>query len=456
MFLRCFFHGRLVFCRNYTEKNVLKLHERGIFKDVFPALRNDEIVDLLVRSPQTVYAGFDPTASSLHVGNLLILINLIHWQRAGHQVIALVGGATAQVGDPSGKTKDREKQDASLIETNTKGIEKNIRTIFKNHKKYFWKDRKDELKPPIILNNLSWYKSLNVIDFMNHIARSFRMGDMLKKQSVVNRLESEYGMNYTEFSYQIFQSYDWAHLYKEHNCRFQVGGSDQMGNIKAGHDLVSKMYGKTVFGLTTPIIETEGGEKFGKSARNALWLDPLQSSPFQLYQYLVRTPDSEVYDRLKLFSLDTLAAIQDFQRQNQHKPEERRAQKKLAEELTLLVHGEEGLKSALTASQALYSQDLESLGSLNATDARQLFPGARVVELLLEPGMSMLELSLATKCFPRDKEANMTITEGGFYVNYKKVQNPVEVLSPSAHILPNNLTLLRVGKKNYCIVKWLS
>ncbi|KAI5698283.1 hypothetical protein M8J75_004569 [Diaphorina citri] len=413
----------MVFCRTYMDKNVLKLHERGIFKDVFPAMRNDEIIDLLVRTPQTVYAGFDPTASSLHIGNLLILINLIHWQRAGHQVIALIGGATAQVGDPSGKTKDRDKQDLATVQTNTKGIEKNIKTIFRNHEQYFWKDRKDSLKPPLVVNNMSWYNSINVIDFMNHIARLFRMGDMLKKQSVVTRLESEHGMNYTEFSYQIFQSYDWAHLYKEHNCRFQVGGSDQMGNIKAGHDLIGKLYGKTVFGLTTPIIESESGEKFGKSARNAIWLDSKLSSSFELYQYLIRTKDSEVYDLLKLFSFDSLAAIEDFKRQNEHKPEERRAQKKLAEDLTLLVHGEEGLKSAKLATQALYSQDLDSLGSLNATDA---------------------------------KEANLTISEGGFYVNYKKVQNPQEVLSPSAHILPNSLTLLRVGKRNYCIVKWLS
>lgn len=445
-----------MFSRHYTEKNVLKLHERGIFKDVFPAMRNDEIIELLVRSPQTVYAGFDPTASSLHIGNLLILINLIHWQRAGHQVIALIGEATAQVGDPSGKTKDREKQDESLIRTNVKGIEKNIRKVFKNHEQYFWKDRKDPLKPPIIVNNLSWYKSLNVINFMNHIARSFRMGDMLKKQSVVSRLESEHGMSYTEFSYQIFQSYDWAHLYKEYGCRFQVGGSDQMGNIKAGHDLVSKLYGKTVFGLTTPIIQSSSGEKFGKSARNSIWLDPLQSSPLELYQHLIRTPDSDAYDLLKLFSLDTLPAIEDHRRQHEHRPEERDAQKKLAEEVTLLVHGEEGLNSALVSSKALYSQDLEALGSLDATDARQIFPGARIVELLMEPGMSMLELSLSTNCFPREKEANMTITEGGFYVNYKKVQNPQEVISPSAHILPNSLTLLRVGKKNYCVVKWLS
>uniref|UniRef100_A0A8D8VLW0 Tyrosine--tRNA ligase n=1 Tax=Cacopsylla melanoneura TaxID=428564 RepID=A0A8D8VLW0_9HEMI len=455
MLLRCFYRGTIVFCRHYTDKNILKLHERGIFKDVFPAQRNDEIVELLVRSPQTVYAGFDPTASSLHIGNLLILINLLHWQRAGHQVIALIGGATAQVGDPSGKTKDREKQDVDVIQTNTKGIEKNIRTIFQNHQKHFWKDGGDTLKPPVIVNNLSWYKSLNVIDFMNHIARSFRMGDMLKKQSVVSRLQSDQGMNYTEFSYQIFQSYDWVHLYKEHNCRFQVGGSDQMGNIKAGHDLVSKLYGKTVFGLTTPIIQSESGEKFGKSARNAVWLDPKLSSPFELYQYLFRTPDSDVYNLLKLFSFDTLPQIEDFRRKDT-KPEERKAQTKLAEDVTLLVHGEEGLASALASSRALYSQDLDSLGSLNALDASKLFPGARVVELLLEPGMSMRDVSLVTKCFPREKEANQTICEGGFYVNYKKAQNPDEVISPSAHILPNSLTLLRVGKRNYCIVKWLS
>lgn len=291
------------------------------------------------QSPQCIYAGFDPTADSLHVGNLLVLMNLLHWQRGGHQVLALVGGATGLIGDPSHRTKERDLLQQDVIDKNIRGIEKNIRTIFENHEKYFYEQKEFPLKPVTVVNNIEWYKNVNVIDFIRSVGRHFRMGTMLIKTSVESRLKSDTGMSFTEFTYQIFQAYDWLCLLNKHNCRFQVGGSDQLGNITAGHELISRTAKKEVFGLTLPLITAEGGKKFGKSLGNAVWLAPEKSSSFSLYQFFIRTTDSDVENYLKLFTFLPLNYIKQLMIEHKEQPELRKAQKKLAENVTLLVHG---------------------------------------------------------------------------------------------------------------------
>ena len=293
---------------------------------------------LLIREPQCVYAGFDPTADSLHVGNLLVLMNLLHWQRAGHQVIALLGGATGLIGDPSHRTSERTELNNLVANENITNIGTNIRTIFENHDKYFWKD-KDVLKPPIIVNNLDWYRDVNVIDFIKGVGRHFRLGSMMGRTSVQSRLNSEGGMSFAEFTYQIFQAYDWVHLLKTNNCRFQIGGTDQMGNMVAGYDLIGKLTNKNVYALTLPLITAEGGKKFGKSVGNAVWLTEEKSSSFQLYQFFIRSKDSDVENYLKLFTFLPLGRIEDIMRSHTKAPEKRGAQKELAENVTLLVHG---------------------------------------------------------------------------------------------------------------------
>lgn len=292
-----------------------------------------------MKKPQCVYAGFDPTADSLHVGNLLVLMNLLHWQRGGHQVIALLGGATGLIGDPSHRTSERSELSDLVAKENIESIGQNIRTIFENHSKYFWEDEKDQLKAPIVLNNLEWYQGLNVIDFIRGVGKHFRLGTMMGRTSVQSRLNSEGGMSFTEFSYQIFQAYDWLCLAKTHNCCFQIGGNDQMGNMVSGYDLITKLSDKKVYALTLPLITAEGGKKFGKSVGNAVWLSPEKSSSFQLYQFFIRSKDSDVENYLKLFTFLPLGRIEEIIRAHQKAPEKREAQRILAENVTLLVHG---------------------------------------------------------------------------------------------------------------------
>ncbi|XP_047995666.1 tyrosine--tRNA ligase, mitochondrial [Leguminivora glycinivorella] len=434
-------------------RNILKLNERGMFNDLFPNTAANDIINLLNKAPQCVYAGFDPTANSLHVGNLLVIINLLHWQRGGHNVIALLGGATGHIGDPSGRSTDRTALQSDVISQNISCIKKNLETVFENHQKYIWQDE-GKLNPVRIVNNETWYRDIDAIKFVSEIGRNFRMGTMLLKQSVQTRINSDVGMSFTEFAYQIFQSYDWLHLLSKYDCRFQVGGSDQMGNITAGHELISRTAKKDVYGLTLPLVTTEEGDKFGKSAGNALWLDPEKTSSYSLYQYFVRTKDSEVEKLLKLFSFYKLGEIKDIMHKHKEHPEQRYPQTCLAEQLVTLVHGKEGLERAQRATEAIYSKDVKSLVTLSSTELEQVFQGAPVVQLLLSPGVTVLELGMKAGCFPTESDAIRIIQAGGFYINHARIKKIDEVITQSAHILPNLISLLRVGKRNHYIVKW--
>nr|CAD7430564.1 unnamed protein product [Timema monikensis] len=399
------YNAALCNTRCFTNRNMLKLKERGMLQDIFPDNSSQEIIDLLNSGQQCVYAGFDPTAQSLHIGNLLVLVNLLHWQRAGQRVVALVGGATGLIGDPSGRTNERIALDPSF---------------------------------------------LNAVDLVGQIGRHFRMGTMLSRHSVQSRLASEGGMSFTEFCYQIFQAYDWLQLLQKYDCRFQVGGNDQMGNIMSGHDLISRLTKTKVYGLTLPLITSESGDKFGKSSGSAIWLDSRKTSPFQLYQFFIRVKDSDVGKLLKLFSFEPPGTIDEFVQKHQTKPELRIAQKKLAEQVTLLVHGEEGLRSALQSSATLYEGSLEALGKLNTSELSHMFEGATVCELLLEPGTTLLDLALRAKCFATEGDARRIISAGGFYINQQRAMNIDEVLSATTHILPNNVSLVRVEFSEFC------
>ncbi|CAH4032571.1 unnamed protein product [Pieris brassicae] len=426
-----------------------------MFQDIFPNTAASEIVTLLNKSPQCVYAGFDPTANSLHIGNLLVIVNLLHWQRGGHNPIALLGGATGYIGDPSGKNTDRLALQRNIIQENINGLKNNLDEVFENHKKYIWSDER-KLKPIKIVNNETWYREINSIQFVSEIGRNFRMGTMLLKQSVQSRINSEVGMSFTEFSYQIFQAYDWLNLLKEFNCKFQIGGSDQMGNISAGHELISRITKQSVYGLTLPLVTTEEGDKFGKSAGNAIWLDPNKTSPYSLYQFFIRTKDSEVEKLLKLFTFYSLGEIKDIMFKHKNHPEDRYPQQCLADQLTVLVHGEEGLKKARIATEAIHSKNVKSLITLSSIELEQVFEGAPVTQLLLSPGITVLELGLKAKCFATEADAMRIIQAGGFYINHQKIKNIQEVITESVHILPNQLSLLRVGKRNHYIVKWIN
>ncbi|CAK1547085.1 unnamed protein product [Leptosia nina] len=441
-------------CRYISNRNILKLSDRGMFQDMFPESAATDILKLLKKSPQTVYAGFDPTANSLHVGNLLVIINLLHWQRGGHNPIALLGGATGYIGDPSGKSTDRLALQSEIIQENIKCLQKNLEMVFENHKNYIWSDDTSKLNPIKIVNNEIWYRNIDSIQFVSEIGRNFRMGTMLLKSSVQSRINSEVGMSFTEFAYQIFQAYDWLHLFKEYGCKFQIGGSDQMGNITAGHELIGKVTKERVYGLTLPLVTTEEGDKFGKSAGNAIWLDPNKTSPYSLYQFFVRTKDSEVEKLLKLFTFYNLGEIKDIMNKHKQHPDQRYPQQCLAEQLTVLVHGKEGLEKAHRATEAIFKKDVNSLITLSSTELEQVFDGAPVIKLLLSPGITVLELGMKANCFSNESDAMRIIQAGGFYINHQKIKNFNEVITQSAHILPNFISLLRVGKRNNYIVKW--
>ncbi|XP_068145088.1 tyrosine--tRNA ligase, mitochondrial isoform X1 [Drosophila tropicalis] len=443
--------------RHLTHKNLLELTDRGFFQSIFPDTAAPRIKHLFTSGRQSIYAGFDPTADSLHVGNLLVIMGLLHCQRAGHKPIALVGGATGLIGDPSGRKTERNQLGESVIETNLKAIEQQLLRVFKNHEDCLWDNKKNKtpLAPLTIVNNAEWYANLHLVEFIANMGRHFRMGSMLSRSSVQSRLESEDGMSFTEFTYQIFQAYDWLHLLQKHNCCFQMGGSDQMGNLMTGHELISRVERKReVYGLTLPIVTNEEGDKFGKSAGNAVWLDPEKTSPFALYQFFLRMPDSEVEKLLKLFTFIPLPEVEQLIREHQKEPEKRKAQTLLAEDVTLLVHGENGLKQAERVTNALYKGNVEALAELNYAEIKQTLQGAILVDMLKESGMSILQLAMKSKCFPTENDAVRIINAGGFYVNQKRVQNIDEVITTGIHILRNDISLLRVGKRNFYIIRW--
>ncbi|KAK4025619.1 tyrosine--tRNA ligase, mitochondrial-like [Daphnia magna] len=442
--------------QRFCASNVLKLNERGLLQDIFPPPSLN--LQKLLSQPQCFYAGFDPTADSLHIGNLLVLMTMLHCQRAGHQLIALIGGATALIGDPSGKASERIALPEGKVRDNADVIAENITRIFQNHQKYIWEKNRDpnRLKPVKLVNNADWYNNVSITKFLSTAGRHFRVGAMLSRNSVQSRINSEAGISFTEFSYQVLQGYDWLHLLQTYKCRFQIGGSDQMGNIVSGHELISRMGLDEVFGLTIPLVTNEEGSKLGKTAGNAVWITPSKTSPFELYQFFMRVKDSEVEQLLKLFTFFSTEEISQIMEKQTAKPESRIAHRKLAQQVTLLVHGENGLQSAERITAALYSKSADSLAQLQPNELSETFRGATMVDILLEPATSVLDMVMKANCFANENDARRIILAGGLHINQVKCTDYTEILSLGRHILPNGISLIRVGKKHHYIVKWMS
>ncbi|CAI5665359.1 tyrosine--tRNA ligase, mitochondrial [Oreochromis niloticus] len=435
---------------------LLSLHKRGVLKDSFPEnAAQDQLPRLLQSGAQTVYCGFDPTADSLHVGNLLALIGLLHFRSAGHHVIAVLGGATAQIGDPSGKTSEREQLCADVVEANTHSIRESIQRIFTNHELHFH-DGSRPLGTVTVLNNLSWYKNWGVVGFLSEAGRHFRMGTMLSRHSVQSRLKSAEGMSLTEFTYQVFQAYDFHHLNQIYGCKIQLGGTDQLGNLMSGHEYIHKVSGEVVYGLTIPLVTSTVGDKLGKTAGNAVWLNRDKTSPFELYQFFLRQPDASVEGYLKLFTFLPLAEVEKLMEQQREDPSKRLAHKRLAAEVTKLVHGKEGLESAKRCTNALYHSSVQALEEMSDEELQELFREAPFHELLLEPGTTVIDACRKVGAIPEGPRGYQMVSDGAVWINHTRTDNPEQVLIPKLHILANGLTLLRVGKKNFYIIKWLS
>ena len=383
-----------------------------------------------LKNPITFYCGFDPTAPSLHLGNLVQLLTMRRLQLAGHHPLALVGGATGLVGDPK-PTAERTLNDR---ETVASWVEK----LAEQNRKYldFEGDNKAQM-----VNNLDWTSQYSAIDFLREIGKHYRVGKMLSKDAVSARLNSDSGISYTEFSYQIMQGLDFLELYRRYGCILETGGSDQWGNLTSGADLVHKVESKSVHLIATPLITNSDGKKFGKSEGNAIWLDADLTSPYAMYQFWLNTDDADVVDRLKVFTFLTKSEIEEFEQKVQAEPFKREAQKRLALEVTELVHSREAAEAAAAASQALFGA-----GDLSALDAKTLAMAlGELPNISCSPGISVVQALVDTGLVESNGAARRAIAQGSVSVNKEKVADENAVIES---FLPGNTAVLARGKKS--------
>ena len=398
-------------------------------------------IEKLLETPQTVYCGFDPSAASLQAGNLVSIMMLRRLQLAGHKVIALVGGATGLIGDPSGKSAERNMLTVEKVEENKKGIRENLSRIL-------------DFEGPnaaVMVDNYEWYSGLSAIAFLRDIAVNFRVPQMLAKESVKKRLEASDGaLTFTEFSYQILQGNDFLHLYDKYGCTMEVGGADQWGNITAGTDLVHRMRGKTAYGLTFPLLLDATGKKFGKSEGNALFMDASMTSVYDWYQYFLRAADADVIRYLKVFSLKSLEEIAALEEQMKANPEARIPQKALAEEITLLVHGEAGLKTAQGATQTLFGGSIEGK---TADELETIFKDVKSAEVAKSECVGQPVFMIAAKAgmFKSNGEARRMAQQGGLSLNGAKVDD--KRVFEEGDLVGGRVAVLRSGKKNHFLLK---
>jgi tyrosyl-tRNA synthetase len=415
------------------------LNERG-----FIAAMTDEALDAhLEAAPQTIYIGFDPTADSLHLGHLVPIMVLAHLQRAGHRVLMVVGGATGMIGDPSGKSDERNLLSEDQINHNVAAVRDQLARFVT-----FEGDN-----PAVMLNNHDWIGPMSFIDWLREVGKYFTVNYMVAKESVKQRMAGDTGISYTEFSYMTLQAYDFLHLFREMNCTIQGGGNDQWGNITAGTDLIRKAQpGAKVFGLTFPLLTTSRGEKFGKTAGNAVWLDADRTSPYQLYQYWIRSDDGDVEKFLKLFTFLTLDEIAAIMSEHTETPERRVAQKALAEHATRLIHGDDGLAKAVAASGALFGGDLSALGAAELADVFADVPSSTIERARVEAGVGVLDLLAESGLAKSKGEARRKVTQGGAYLNNARIED-IEVKVGVADLLADELLVLRMGKKQYHLIR---
>lgn len=426
---------------------VADLQARGLFQQASDPELDAKLGQIASKRPVAAYAGFDPTADSLHVGHLVAILGLMYAQRNGIRPIAIVGGATGLIGDPSGKTSERQLLTKEIVAKNVEGLRGVLERFL---------DFKHPTAPAVIVSNLDWFGQMSAVDFLRDIGRHFRIGSMLAKDSVRTRMEaSEEGMSYTEFSYQLLQGYDFYKLYKEHACVLQLGGSDQWGNITAGIDLIRKMEGESgnAFGLTMPVITDSSGKKFGKSEGNAVWLTADRLKPFDFYQFWLRVEDTDVMRYMKLFTFMPIAEVEQIAVQHATAPEKRFAQKRLAEEMTKLVHGEEATRQATSASTTLYGGGVETLDA--STIDALIAQGVATTEVSaaqLESGLGLLDAAVSTGLAKSKGEARRLVAQGGLYVNNVAVSDVNATLKKS-DLVAERAIVLRSGKRNYRLVR---
>lgn len=402
------------------------------------------VQDLLAKEQVTVYNGFDATADSLHVGHMVPLVALARLQRFGHHPIALAGGGTSMIGDPSGKSSERQLLSRQQVEANVESIKQQLAHFL---------DFDVKSNPARVMNNADWLMSLPLIDFMRDIGKHFTVNYMMTKDSVRNRIEREEGLSFTEFSYMLLQSYDFLYLHDHFGVRLQTGGSDQWGNITAGAELIRRMRSTQAYGMVYPLITKSDGTKFGKTESGSVWLSAERTSPYRFYQFWLNTDDRDVINYLKFFTFLPQERVTELEAGVSERPEAREAQRVLAREVTGTVHGPTALARAEQASQALFGGDITGLPGEDIQDIFAEVPSSELSKASLEgEGTSIVDLLTETGFLKSKGEARRAITEGGIYLNNQRVGEPTQVVSVN-QLLDGRFLVLRRGRKNYYLVK---
>jgi tyrosyl-tRNA synthetase len=427
---------------------VEELKWRGMIHDIMPGT-----AELLNKEVTTGYIGFDPTADSLHIGHMVQVMLLVHFQRSGHIPVALVGGATGMIGDPSGKSEERNLLDETTLRKNQEGIKKQLEKFLD-----FQSDRKNKA---VMVNNYDWMKEYSFLGFIRDIGKHITVNYMMAKDSVKKRLRSDAkeGMSFTEFSYQLVQGTDFLHLYNELGCRLQMGGSDQWGNIVTGTELIRRKTGGEAFALTCPLITKSDGAKFGKTESGNVWLDPEKTSPYHFYQFWLNVSDEDASKYIKIFTLLGREEIENLIVEHNKMPHERLLQKKLAEEVTLMVHSQGELDAAVEASQILFGKGTtESLKKMSENIFLSVFEGVPSFDIkkeMLISGMTFTSLCTEqSKVFPSKGELRRMVQGGGVSINKIKVENPDQPVTDDL-LLNNKYLLIQKGKKNYYLLRFI-
>ena len=430
-----------------TKNFVEELRWRGMIQDIMPGTE-----EKLMEGPTAAYVGIDPTADSLHIGHMVSIMILKHFQECGHKPIALVGGATGMIGDPSGKSQER-----NLLDENT--LNHNIECIKKQLSKFLDFDSDAPNKAELV-NNYDWMKDYGFLNFIRDVGKHITVNYMMAKDSVKMRLSNEAreGMSFTEFSYQLLQGYDFLWLYEHMNCRLEMGGSDQWGNITTGTELIRRMLGKTdAYALTCPLIRKADGKKFGKTEKGNIWLDPERTSPYEFYQFWLNVSDEDAERYIKIFTLLGREEIESAIAEHRQDPGQRRLQKLLAREVTILVHGEQEYENALAASRMLFGNSTsEELRKLDERTFLAVFSGVPTFDIRKEdlPSGIIDLLAVKTSVFPYKGECRKMIQGGGVSINKDKISS-VDFEAGEKDIVDGKYILVQKGKKNYFIINVL-
>ena len=422
---------------------VAELKWRGMLHDIMPGTE-----EKLSEGMISGYIGFDPTADSLHVGHLVQIMTLIHFQKAGHKPYALVGGATGMVGDPSGKSQERNLLSEQALNHNVSCIAAQLAKFL---------DFGSAANAAVMVNNYDWFKDFSFLNFIRDVGKHITVNYMMAKDSVKKRLEGETGMSFTEFSYQLVQGYDFYYLWKNHQCLVQMGGSDQWGNIVTGTEFIRRKDSGTAFALTTQLIKKADGTKFGKSEGGNIWLDPAQTSAYKFYQFWLNTSDEDAKSYIRIFTLLNQEAILALEQEQIATPHLRAIQKALANDITIRVHGEEALQTAIKTSEFLFGNG--SLAFLQGQSAAQVLlvfeglPHFTLPKQMLSAGIPIIELLAShTSIFPSKAEAKKMLQGGGVAINKEKIESE-EMLVTNEHLINNEFIVIQKGKKNYFLIQ---